>query len=349
MSYEEVRKHAEGRYPFLFSNPECKRALLRNPRLGIPESREWRHYPVVDRSDFGGLMFCPDKGWFPLDIFEALFLGRESCLVGEQDGCMVFEEPADFRRGCVGRSLWRSHQSLAWDVENICPDSAEVLELKKRCDQKGSFVVAKAFIAAVDLYTEEVLFIARERAKESFGGKEGKLDMPGGKVGGRWGFGPKYGIDHFQTTLRRELEEETGELGPSERTRKGFVIVYLERPGGAGVIDFTEVCVLHSDSLESLVAVMNSSAVESPDRRKGYSRWKIYRYGEGVESSDFLPSTAFVLKRLFEEPDPVRVQGCGGMTALVLYNRLISECRGLMANEVDLYNLPKSRVSGGLE
>ncbi len=343
MSYKEVERYVEEYFPLLFSNSSCRKALPRNSELDIPESREWRHYPVADRSDFSGLMFCSDKGWFPLDIFEALFLGRESCLVGEQDGCMVFEEPAGFRKGRVGRLLWRSHQNLGWDVGNICPDSAEVLELKKRCDQKGSFVVAKAFIVAVDLYTEEVLFIARERAKESFGGKEGKLDIPGGKVGGRWGFGPRYGIDHFQTTLRRELEEETGELGPSERTRKGFVIVYLERPSGAGVIDFTEVCVLHSDSLESLVAAMNSSVAESPDRRKGYSRWKIYRYGEDVKSSDFLLSTAFVLERLFENPDSVRVQGCKGMTALILYDRLIIEARGLLAKEVDLYDLPNRR------
>jgi hypothetical protein len=208
-------------------------------------------------------------------------------------------------------------------------------------------VVARSLISTVDPYDGKVCLIARKRAKGSFGGAEGKLDMPGGKVKNRWSFGSDYEIGVFRRGLQAELEEEAGELVPSEGTKRGFVVTYLERPGGGGVIDFTEVCVLRHDNFWRLLGAMNSATFDSVDRGEGYGAWGTFRYGDDVGPDDFFPSTAFALKRLFEDPDPLVVQGCEGMTALVMYDSLIIEHRGLMPEIGDLHNLPESRVSVG--
>ncbi len=347
MSSEKIGVHARENFPLLFSNPNCGEALPRNPRLDIPEPGEKRDYPVACESDFSGLMICPSKGWFPFDVFETLFLARETEYTEraeKPDSSMLFEEPKGFRRARIGSSLWDSCFGSILDRGKGTLDPAEISKIKERCRREGGYVVTRALITAVDPRDEKVCFVARRRAKKSFGGDEGKLDMPGGKVELGWGFGPSYGIGVFQRMLQVELEEETGELAPGGGTKKGFVVTYLERPGGAGVIDFTEICVLHYDNLWRLVATMNSTTFDSVDRGKGYSPWNVFYYGDDVGSDDFFPSTAFALKRLFEDSDPLTAQGCEGMTALVLYDRLIIEHRGLMLDMKDLHSLPKLRA-----
>jgi len=342
MVFGEVKRRSV-RCPLLISNPACREVLPRNPALNIPGSGKESSYVIGGKVDFSHLLVSSLQNWSSIDVFETLFLARETRYRGKQEtipfSYMGFKEPAGFRRGRVGCSLWGSRWGWSFGEDTLL-DLPEVLELKKKCGQEGSYVVARSFITAIDPYTGDVLFLGRKRGGKFF---RDKLAIPGGKVENQIGFGSEYGIDHFRVTIRKELEEEVGELVPSEGTKKGFVIVYLKRPNGAGVIDFTEVCILHHDNLWSLLSVMNGTALESSGRRKGYGYWEIYRYGKDVKSTDFLSSTAFVLERLFEDPDPCRVEDCEGMTALVLYDRLIIEARGLMAKEVDLYNLPRSR------